>query len=138
MASKSLAKIELENRARRNAQLISACGGAVIALIKVSAFVLVAYAFRDSIATLAGKETIAAFSFQAFASYLGKETSIAEWAQYITIAGLLIWGSMERKLRKDVIQRLHGRILHLEKQVDSGRTSSRLTPRGDTNEVDKP
>ncbi|MCC6139971.1 MAG: hypothetical protein IT389_05060 [Nitrospira sp.] len=138
MASKSVAKIELENKARRDAQLIAAFGGAINTLIKYGAFVLIAYAVENAAAALAGKETLAAFSFQGIASYVGKETSVAEWAQYAIIAALLIWGSVERKLRKDVIQRLHGRIHHLEKQIDPKRTSSQLTPRGDTREVDKP
>lgn len=138
MASKSIAKIELENKARRNAQIISACGGAITTAIKWGAFVLIAYACRDSIATLAGKETLASFSFQGVANYIGKEASIAQWVEYVAIGVLLIWGILERRLRKDVIQRLHGRIHELEKQIDPGRSSSRLTPRGDTRTLDKP
>jgi hypothetical protein len=136
--ARSIAKIELEAKAKRNALLIGTCGGAAITLIKITGFVLIAFAIRDSIATLAGKQTNAAFSFQAFASYIGTQTSIAEWAEYAVIVGLLIWGSLERKLRKDTIQRLHGRIQSLEKAVDPGRSSSRLTSRGDTREGDKP
>jgi len=138
MATKSIAKIELENKARRNAQIISACGGAITTGFKWGAFVLIAYAFRDSIVTLAGKETWASFSFQGIASYVGRETSIAQWVEYLVVLGLLIWGALERRLRKNVIQRVQGRIHELEKQIDPGRSSSRLTPRGETREVDKP
>jgi hypothetical protein len=43
----------------------------------------------------------------------------------------------QRKLRRDVVERLSSRVPFLEKQLDPGRTSSKLTDRGDTNPEDR-
>jgi len=42
------------------------------------------------------------------------------------------------KLKKDAIERMAGRIKELETKMDPGRSSSRLTPRGETRSEDKP
>ena len=49
----------------------------------------------------------------------------------------LIYGVLQRKLRRDAIQRLHGRVEALEKERDPSRTSSTLTSRGDTRREDR-
>ena len=49
----------------------------------------------------------------------------------------VVYGRLQRRLRKDVIEKLQGRINQLEKQIDKNRSSSKLTPRGDTRPEDK-
>lgn len=52
------------------------------------------------------------------------------------IAGIM-YGIKQSKLRKDTIERLQGSNKALELKVDPGRSSSKLTKRGETREGDK-
>ncbi len=52
-------------------------------------------------------------------------------------AGAGVYGWKQRDLRKTTVERLQSRIKELELKLDSKRSSSHLTPRGDTREEDK-
>ena len=58
---------------------------------------------------------------------------IAAWAFGLASLG---YGAFQKKLRQSTIERLQGRITELETLVDSSRTSSDLTPRGETRPED--
>ena len=44
----------------------------------------------------------------------------------------ITYGMLQRKLRKDTVEFLHGRIRDAEIATDPGRSSSELTPRGES------
>lgn len=51
------------------------------------------------------------------------------------VAGI-VYGRRESKLRKDTVERLQDRNCRLEREIDPKRSSSQLTPRGDTRPED--
>jgi hypothetical protein len=53
-----------------------------------------------------------------------------------TTAAAVVWAIVERKLRQRTILRMHPRIKQLETMIDPGRTTSNLTPKGETNPMD--
>lgn len=131
--SRAELKAELDQLKRtRNA------GGVVAVLlsaIRWGSLVAMAYLGHLSIVAMAGRMTLAdiAVNFSA----LGKaEVSVP--IAVVTAVIAIIYGRRQRKLRKDTIENLQGRIRYLEQQLDPGRTSSSITVRGDTQEEDMP
>ncbi len=67
---------------------------------------------------------------------------LANWSVSITfsvatgVAGV-VYGARQRKLRKDSVERLQDRIKYLEEFIDKNRSSSNLTPQGNTRPEDK-
>jgi len=57
---------------------------------------------------------------------------------YLFGLGGIGYGVRQRKLRRDNIEESSQRIEHLEKVIDPGRSSSRLTRRGETRPEDRP
>jgi hypothetical protein len=51
-------------------------------------------------------------------------------------AAAVVWAVLERRLRQRTILRLHPRVKQLETMIDPGRSSSNLTPKGETNPMD--
>lgn len=92
-----------------------------------------------SLAVLSGKDTNANLNFAAILTT--PEAPLIPWA--IAILGLIalissmIYGVSQKKLRQDNIAQLEGRIKDLEKMLDSKRTSSGLTQRGQTRPEDR-
>ncbi len=90
------------------------------------------YYTMDMLKAYAGKTTWADVNFAAavndhLASVLGMVFGISG-----------VWyGHRERKLRKDTMERLHRYQRRYEESRDPGRTSSRLTRRGDTRQEDE-
>ncbi len=98
-----------------------------VALVGISFF---AY---KSVVALSGTTTVAdiGVSVRAFASV--KVSEVIAWL--LTALGIG-YGASQKKLRRDVVERLQGRIKMLEKQIDPGRTTSTLTERGETRQGD--
>lgn len=89
----------------------------------------------DAIGYLAGQQTTANISLLVeFFTNTGGGVVAGTGAS----AGALgcAYGWYERKLRQKSVDRLHGRIKHLETDIDPNRTSSGLTTRGETNPRD--
>lgn len=92
---------------------------------------------------------VAAIYFSQFlvAPFAGKDTMLAlnvallgdiKFAVSIGLTGAAAaWAVVERSLRHRKVEHLQGRVKELEKQLDPGRTSSRLTTKGKTNPEDK-
>jgi hypothetical protein len=82
------------------------------------------------IAPLAGKDTAVALNVALFGNI-----------KFIVSIGLTgaasIWAVAERTLRQRKVEYLQGRIRELETLVDKNRSSSKLTPKGQTNPRDK-
>lgn len=106
-------------------------------MITVSAFKWgavswIAYCFYLCILALAGKTTLAEIIIRFFAN-IGVSESLA----YVLGGGGLIYGIRERRLRQRTVKRLQPRIQQLEEIIDPKRSSSGLTPLGETDPRDR-
>lgn len=131
-SSRSVERLQAENEFLRRGGIAEEIGKTVRWLIVGSASVAGLYFVSHAIEALAGKQTDA----NVIVNFLTKfEVSVVlGWAA----GGCgLAYGRSQRKLRKAAIERLSGRIQELETQIDPSRSTSRLTPDGDTNPEDK-
>lgn len=131
-SNKSKAELLAENRFLRKDRNSSNIATVLIYAIKYGALVAIFYFGYLSVLALAGKHTLADIGIS-FLSDVNVSVSIA-WI--FGVSGIF-YGLRQRKVRKDTIERLQGRIQYLEAQIDSKRTTSQLTSRGDTREEDK-
>lgn len=97
------------------------------------ALILIAYWLSGSINSLAGKTTFADIGV----AFLG-DFSISKALAYALTVGCIGYGLKERRLRRETIDRLHGRIKELELKEDPRRHSSGLTTKGTTRPQDIP
>jgi hypothetical protein len=99
--------------------------------IKYGGFVWMSYYAYLSIVAIAGQHTIASIVIDVLGNW-GVSVALG-WA--IGIIGV-VYGLKQRSLRKDVVERLSGRIKEYEQKEDRRRSSSRLAERGDTRPED--
>ena len=99
------------------------------------AAVIVYYLYK-SVEAVAGRVTVANvdIALDPFATRWPVRVCLALGA--LGVIGSL-YGWRERRLRRTTIERLQRRNQTLEKLIDPNRTSSELTPRGDTRPEDK-
>jgi hypothetical protein len=88
---------------------------------------IVYFGLYKTIESAAGQSTTINYIAQIAAGF-----SLNEWAAYAIGGAGTIYGLLQRKLRKDTIERLTKRIKTLEENQDPERSSSKLTPRGET------
>jgi hypothetical protein len=101
------------------------------AIVGISAFG-VAYLLGHAIEALAGKQTDANILVKMLGVF---EVSMA--LSWMAGGAGVIYGRSQAKQKKTTVERLHKRIAELESVMDPGRTSSKLTPRGETNKEDR-
>lgn len=103
-------------------------------LIRTAGWVVGAVILYLIVIELAGKDTTVNVLASMLVSLLVdiKFTLVAVLAVTTTI-----WAFVERGFRRNKVEALQARIRTLETQIDPGRTSSGLTPRGETNPVDR-
>jgi len=89
------------------------------------------------------------FAFKAVAALAGQSTTVAlslilnalvdlKFALAITLTGVACaWAVAERALRHRKVESMQGRLKQLETELDPRRSSSGLTPRGQTNPRDR-
>lgn len=140
------AELQAENQRLRDYGFGSNLTKVVRDLIKYGAFVWIVYFVYASIDTLAGKTTFANIDVNAKGELSSQsEVERSDVCQYwwyaVPLAGLfgvggILYGRRQAKLRHDVIEHEHARTLELEARLDPKRTSSDLTPRGDTRPED--
>jgi hypothetical protein len=130
--NKSAAELRGENRVLRRLRTTDGLAGVTVTLIKWGAVVLVAHELREIVVALAGKITLADIGIKVFGNF-----AVSEALAWVLGIGSASYGLFQNKLRKDVVQRLQGRIQQLERQRDPRRSSSELTPRGDTRPEDQ-
>jgi hypothetical protein len=130
--NKSADELRGENRILRRLRATEGVAGVLITFFKWGAVAFVFYQLKETAVGLAGKLTMADIGIKV-AGNLAISQALA-WALGVGSAG---YGIVQNKLRKDVVQRLQGRIQQLERQRDARRTSSNLTPRGDTRAEDE-
>lgn len=123
---------EFETRILWTTRLVEGVGQVLSSLIRWGAIVLIARYAYLSIASLAGQNTLADIGIN-FLSNIKVSGALAG----ATGVGGLIYGERQRKLRKNTIERLQGRIRELETEIDPNRSTSNLTHRGDTRPDDK-
>lgn len=130
---KSKAELMAENRLLKTHGRVDAWVAILTTLTKWGGFVLIARYAYLSVAALAGKETLADIGIQ-FLS----DVRVSEALAWLLATSGVVYGYRQRKLRRDTVERQHGRIEELERRVDPKRSSSRLTPRGETRPEDRP
>ena len=129
---KTRAELEAELRLLKSQRAAAAWASVLNSLIKWTGATAIAYCGYLSIDTLAGKTTAADIGVELLANI-----RLSEVFAYLFGVGAVGYGLAQRQLRRSTVERLQGRVRTLEQVRDSGRTSSGLTPRGDTHPKDK-
>lgn len=152
--TKSRAELEAENRLLRSHQYADNISKVFQALIKYGAYVLIAYfAIAKPIESLSGKSTFADIKMDTKADVMLQSAdksppsahgvSQTDYCLLVSISALVFgfagvrYGRKQAKLRKDVVERIQLRNQNLEKAIDPNRSTSALTPRGDTRPEDQ-
>ena len=124
-------RLQAENDFLRRGGIVQEIGKTVRFLLVAAATVGIVYLLGHSIEALAGKQTEA----NILVSLLGTlEVSVV--LSWVVGGAGVAYGRAQNKLRKTTVERLHKRIHDLESAIDQNRSSSKLTPRGDTNPED--
>lgn len=133
MAKKTRAQLEVENRYLRRRTGLEAIASVVNHAIRVGGAVAIAYFGYRTVGVLAGETTTANIGIRFLA-----DVRVSDAVAWLFGAGGVMYGLRQRRLRRSTVERLSGRITQLEKGIDSRRTSSHLTPRGETQPEDEP
>lgn len=128
-------EIEVENRYLRKSRRASGIWSTLTTAIRWGGLSIISYFGWQAAAVLAGRLTVASVDVKADVS-LG-EKAATDWLPFIICAAGLLYGFAQSKLRKWTNARLTARITELEKVIDPARSTSSLTPYGDTREGDE-
>lgn len=101
-------------------------------LVKWLGLSFIAFMGFLSINSLSGNYTIAEIGIE-FASSFKVNTAVS----YVFGLSGVLYGLFERDLRKRTIERMSKRTTELELSIDPNRSSSNLTPRGNTRPEDE-
>lgn len=119
-------KLELKYQLRF--RLINLATQSLDRLIPGATAVLIVYfGIYSPAEALAGKKTLADFGFKLLA-----ETKLSEIIPYATAILGWVFGVNAQRLRRSTTERLTNRIRELEQRIDPSRSTSGLTPRGQT------
>jgi hypothetical protein len=129
---KSAAELLAENRVLRQARVTDGLATILITAIKWGCALGVVRYISVMVVALAGETTTANIAMKILGNF-----SISQALAWSLSAGSAGYGLAQNKLRKDTVERLQSRIRELEESCDPRRSSSRLTPRGDTRPEDK-
>jgi len=113
-------------------QLVVSTASIVNNLIKFGALALIARYGYLAIEALAGKTTLASIIVQFLAS-----VKVTQGLAYVIGLSGCAYGAFQRRLRRTAIARIAARNTERELGIDPGRSSSGLTPRGETNPEDR-
>jgi hypothetical protein len=122
---KTLRVRELEARSRLQAKRIDAAASILGNLIKYACWFGCVFVLGKAVESLAGRTTLADIGIGLFGEF-----KIERIVSLSVTGGSIVYGMYERKLRHDKTEYLQGRIRELEKALDPGRTSSKLSKRG--------
>lgn len=129
---KTNAELQSELRSLRSARRAESFISVGNHLIKWGGLVWISYYAYLAVEAIAGKITVA----EVGVSLLSKIEITVFLAWAFGVFG--IWyGWSQRNLRRMTIERLQTRIVYLETIIDPGRSSSKLTPRGETRPEDR-
>ncbi|NOX27851.1 MAG: hypothetical protein GXP21_06660 [Gammaproteobacteria bacterium] len=128
---KSRSELEVDLKSLRKSRLMEGLVSITNSLIKWGAIVLLARYIYLSIDALAGNTTLADIGI----SFLG-EVEVSVTIIVVTAVISVIYGFLQKKLRKDTVEKLQTRIIELELKIDPSRSTSNLTTRGDSRPED--
>ena len=132
MRNRTKSQLIAELKAIKSARTADGWVTVLQSLIRWGGIALVARYSYLAVEALAGQTTLADIGI----NFLGKvEVSVALAWSFGAVG--VAYGWQQRKLRKDTVERLQNRIQALEQMIDRGRSSSNLTPRGDSRPEDK-
>ena len=129
---KSIGELRAENRFLRRLRGQEGIVSVFNNLVRWGGIVLIGRYLYLSILALAGRVTLADIGLNFLAN-----VRVSEAVAWLLGGGGVAYGWQQRKVRKDTVERLAGRIQEKELKRDPGRTSSKLTTRGDTRPEDK-
>ena len=132
MGQKSRAELQAEIRTLKGVKMTEGLVSVANNVIQWAGIVAVSYFIYRGVEALAGQRTLADISV----SFLGS-WEISTVLAWTLATGGIIYGRKQRNLRRDTVQRLQGRIKELELNIDSRRSSSKLTERGETRPEDR-
>ena len=124
---KTAAVLRVENRMLRRSYWTEAVTSVLTTGIWAGAAVLVARYFYLIVAALAGDRTVADIGIRVLA-----DVSFSVILPVAFGIGGILYGRLQRKLRKATVERLAPRSQELEQRLDPERSSSGLTSKGDT------
>lgn len=124
---KSRVEPEAELKSVRRERTISEVGRTLRHLANVGFGAWVLNGLFDAIEAYAGEVTVANVVLR----FLGELNWAVNLSWTLTLSVSVLWWR-ERKTRKDKVENLTERTQQLEKRLDDKRTSSKLTPRGET------
>jgi hypothetical protein len=127
--AKSKAIVELELKYKHKGARLEFWATVARVAVPSAAAVAITYFVTGSVDRLAGKFTYADIGIKFISDF---KVTIA----YTLTSAATAWALLERKLKGDTIKRLSARVTELEKRLDPGRSSSRLTERGTTRPED--
>ena len=90
------------------------------------------YYASEMVSSLAGRTTLTDIGVGVLVSVQPRE-----WVAYFIAVMALILGWRERRLRMQKVEHFGDRNRHLESQLDPNRSSSHLTPKGETRPEDR-
>jgi len=128
---KSKTELEAEIKLLKKYNFAEAISGVLQTIARWTGGVLIAYFGYRTVQALAGQVTLADIGLRFLA-----DVKVSEAVAWLFGGSGLVLAARQRKLRRDTVERLEGRIRELEKASDPRRTSSRLTPRGETRPED--
>jgi hypothetical protein len=124
----ALAIKKLELRYQFRFRMINFATQSVDRMIPAVMVVFVVYfGLYGPVQALAGKKTLADFGVKLLA-----EAKLSEIIPYVTAAMGWLFGVNAQRLRRNTTERLTNRIRELEQRIDPTRSTSGLTPRGQT------
>lgn len=128
---KTTAELRAENRALKRFHATQGFVSVFNNLIKWGALVAIAWLMADTVRSLSGKTTIAEIGIGFLAN-----VKISDAVAWIFGVSGTAYGLGQRNLKRKGIARLEERATRNEKKIDPNRSSSRLTPTGETREED--
>ncbi len=126
MSRKSKTEIESERRVLITTHVATVIGSIIGTSIRTAGFVAVAYYGYQIVNCLSGKVTWAKIGIN-----LLTDMRVSEALAWLLAGGGVVYGQVERRLRKRTVERMHGHQKDLERIIDRGRSSSNLTKWGD-------
>lgn len=134
MPSKTRPELVAENRLLRKQRIAESWALVLMALFKWGCFAYLGYCGYRSVAALAGTSTAA----DIVVAFIGEVKSGGKGLAWLLGALGILYGLLERGLRRKTIDRLGSRVKELEAAIDPRRTSSGLTTTGETHPEDRP
>lgn len=127
MAKKTNAELAAENRLLRSARRSEGITSVINNVIKWSGLGFIFWCGTGAISSLSGTTTRSDIVLK-----LVTDLNANQWLCLILGGGGMGYGLSQRKVRKETVARVHARNEKLEQQIDPRRSTSSLTPDGET------